>query len=252
MNNYEIINHIEENYHSLFKFIADNSRSEIDEINNVKFVKTVNSCWPNAIFKTDVKNDQGIDLIKQEILNKRIANKWLIGPNCKPENLPSILQNHRFRLHDTWKGMACNLDVVIDNNIEVDGLKSIHVSDYDDLKRWAHVATYGLFRGNHIDADVFKDIFLHPDISFYLGLYDDKPVATSMGYFHKNIAGIYIVSVLPDYRRKGIGTAITSRPVIDAVEKNCSIAVLEATKMGESVYKKIGFKEYCLYYFYAL
>jgi predicted acetyltransferase len=67
-----------------------------------------------------------------------------------------------------------------------------------------------------------------------------------MLYISSGIASISMVSTLPDSRKKGIGTSMVLKPLYDAKSLGYEIAVLQATRAGESVYKKIGFKEYSL------
>ncbi len=45
----------------------------------------------------------------------------------------------------------------------------------------------------------------------------------------------------------GIGTVLTLAPMEDARQLGYRIAVLQASRMGEPVYRKIGFKSYFRY-----
>jgi GNAT superfamily N-acetyltransferase len=58
-------------------------------------------------------------------------------------------------------------------------------------------------------------------------------------------AGIYFVMTIPEARRQGIGAAITLKALQEARELGFQTGVLGASSMGHSVYKSIGFKEYC-------
>ena len=74
---------------------------------------------------------------------------------------------------------------------------------------------------------------------------DGKMVASWAAFLSDKIAGIYWVATLPEYRKKGIGLQVTLAPLLHAREKGCALAVLQATTAGESVYKKLGFREHC-------
>jgi predicted acetyltransferase len=79
----------------------------------------------------------------------------------------------------------------------------------------------------------------------FLAYFDGKPVATSLLFTHKNIAGIYYVATLPAYRNKGFGLNITLAAMQAATESGFRNVILQATPLGAKVYKRAGFKEYC-------
>lgn len=55
------------------------------------------------------------------------------------------------------------------------------------------------------------------------------------------VAGIYDMGVVPAARRRGIGAALTARAAVRARTLGCALAVLNATPMGEPVYRRAGF-----------
>lgn len=81
----------------------------------------------------------------------------------------------------------------------------------------------------------------------YLGYSNGNPVATSLRFASGNVAGIYFVSVVPDFRRRGFGEAMTWRAVMDAHREGCSIAYLQSSDMGLPVYRRMGFRKFIEY-----
>jgi GNAT superfamily N-acetyltransferase len=66
-------------------------------------------------------------------------------------------------------------------------------------------------------------------------------VATALAFDHEGDCGIYNMSTLDSFRRRGLGTALTARHVQDAAERGCLTASLQSTPMAESVYAAVGF-----------
>jgi GNAT superfamily N-acetyltransferase len=75
----------------------------------------------------------------------------------------------------------------------------------------------------------------------YLGRLDGEPVATNMLLCGGGVAGIFGVAVVPPARRKGVGAAISLKPLLDAREQGYRHAVLFATEMAAPTYERIGF-----------
>ena len=82
-----------------------------------------------------------------------------------------------------------------------------------------------------------------PGLWHFIGLLNGEPVATAMCLARDGIAGIFNVSTVPAYRRLGIGEAITRHAAIAGRDHGCTAAALQASAMGEPVYRRMGFQE---------
>jgi len=67
---------------------------------------------------------------------------------------------------------------------------------------------------------------------------------------HAGVAGIFAVSTLPEARGRGIGTALTVAPLVDAREAGYRVGTLQASDMGYPIYRKLGFQDVCQYNLY--
>lgn len=77
----------------------------------------------------------------------------------------------------------------------------------------------------------------------YLGRLNGKPVATNMLFTGGGVASVYAVGTIPSARGKGIGGAITLKPLLEARAMGYRYGVLFSTEMGVSVYERIGFRQ---------
>ena len=77
----------------------------------------------------------------------------------------------------------------------------------------------------------------------FVGYLNHEPVATNLLFNGAGVASVYAIATAPSARGKGIGAAITLKPLLDARDQQgYQYAVLFSTEMGIPVYKRIGFR----------
>jgi GNAT superfamily N-acetyltransferase len=89
-------------------------------------------------------------------------------------------------------------------------------------------------------------IRLQPQRAWHFGAWlNGKPVGHSALFLttgELGIAGIYGCGVVPDARNRGIGKAVTQAACQQARAMGCPVAMLNATGMGEPMYRRLGFE----------
>jgi ribosomal protein S18 acetylase RimI-like enzyme len=68
-----------------------------------------------------------------------------------------------------------------------------------------------------------------------------ESVATAMAFDRGRDCGIYNVTTLEHARRRGLGSALTTHHLHDALARGCRTATLQSTPMAERVYAAVGF-----------
>jgi GNAT superfamily N-acetyltransferase len=81
----------------------------------------------------------------------------------------------------------------------------------------------------------------------YVGFEGPVPVATSVGFSHRGVAGVFFVSTLPKFRGKGYGRAVTWQAVVGARPEGCRLSYLHASEMGYPVYVRMGYRPVARY-----
>ncbi len=74
-----------------------------------------------------------------------------------------------------------------------------------------------------------------------------RPVATAMVIVSDRVAGVQLVGTVPDARGRGLGELCTRWAVNAGFELGAEAAVLEASEMGEPIYRRMGFVEVSRY-----
>lgn len=173
---------------------------------------------------------------------------WWVGPHTKPANLDDILTRNGWRGPDLTPAMAVDI-AKLPENVGPEGLVLKEVKSPEDLEGWCATAAAGF----NMPIEAARLCKPKEDGSFRLfsALLDGVPVATTALYFCQGVAGIYCVSTLPDYRGRGIGGAVTARPLQLAAKMGYKTGTLQASTMGHPVYKRLGFQDVCHLHVYT-
>lgn len=83
--------------------------------------------------------------------------------------------------------------------------------------------------------------------SSYLGCPNGKSAAASLRFSSSNVGGIYFVGVVPQFRRRGFGEAITWQAVMNGLREGRTLAYLQSSGMGFPGYIGMGFKKFLDY-----
>ena len=81
----------------------------------------------------------------------------------------------------------------------------------------------------------------------FWGWCDGDPVATSVAFPRGEVTGIFFVTTRPEFRGRGFDTALTWRAARVAQDSGTPHIFLQASEMGEPVYRRMGFQEIARY-----
>lgn len=205
--------------------------------------------WIIATNMSLKETEDKINKVIEYFSNRNLPFFWVTGPCTKPENLADILvTEYDFVAPTAQPGMAYDLNQLEEKSKLIENLELVKVTSYDEFQLWGDI----LVKSFGMNVELLKDYFIRvisqkneDKQSVFLGYYDGKAVGTALVYYETGVAGIYCIGTLEDTRGKGIGTAMTYETMHDAKEKGYEVAILHASEMGFSVYKRLGFKEYC-------
>ena len=77
----------------------------------------------------------------------------------------------------------------------------------------------------------------------------DEPVSTAIAWPGGHDAGIFSVGTPDRFRGRGFGAVATSAAVQAGFDVGASRAFLQASAMGEGIYRRLGFREVSRYLF---
>lgn len=235
----------------------------------ITYNKNINDCYSNFISNFDVKDKQEFESIINEaekVFSKinRTAAIYLI-PFMKElyNNRDEYFETNKYELISTevWQiyndfskiddiNTNCNLNVKLELATDMkeyaDCVMACYQTDDED-------DPYGdLDEGYRQGYMNYKKIYNDIESEFYYIKVADKIVGTTQSIYNNKIYGIYSLALKKEYRNKGIGKEVLKQQLQMCKTKNINIAYLQ-TELGfypNKMYKKFGFKDLCVVYYY--
>ena len=208
----------------------------------------LNAAWSE---KPLTSFDKGtIQDVKRDYRRAGLPFWWWVFPGSQTKATIGILESEGFSLVEDIPSLLADLITIPDEEPRVDGFIVSRVKDREELKVWEEVSFAGFdFRQDtkeqyHRFVSAFN---LRDDAPqrFYLARVNGKPVATSLLFLNGKAAGIYFVTTLVDFRKKGIGLELIYATMHYAGVAGARYATLQSSPDGLHVYEQAGFKKYC-------
>jgi GNAT superfamily N-acetyltransferase len=201
--------------------------------------------------------DTKIERLLQPFRERNLPVSWSVGPSSRPAGLGTWLGAHGLQLVHVQSCMAVDLHALNESFEAPPNLRITVIENQEMLRAYATVSMRGFDapeEENKVYYDTYTAIGSGDDLPWrhYIGWLDEQPVAISSLLLHAGVAGIYGVATVPEARRQGIGAAMTLAPLREARARGYAIGTLSPSEMGLRIYRRIGFREYCNIYIYAL
>lgn len=205
--------------------------------------------WCNVAFgaRLDRRSaDRAIEAFAEAGRERSVPVCWWLGAGTTPGDMGRRLKKHGFVKRGGTTLMAVDLHGINEDAPAPSGLAVEQVEDMEALRLWCNVAASGFAIPPSVEPSLLRwfstSVDLGLSLRFFLGFMRGLPVATSVLFLAEGVAGLYFIATVPLARRQGIGRALTLAPLEEARRMGYGTGVLQASKMGEGVYRRIGFR----------
>jgi GNAT superfamily N-acetyltransferase len=189
--------------------------------------------------------DEEIETIKVFFLERNVPWIWWLGPNTQPPDMLRRLSAHGLTGHSPLPAMVAALPAKR-TALEPDVIVW-QARDRSDLESASKVRRAAFDLPPDFSFSYFEDMaegWLRNDPSrLYLARTKEGPPA-SIGalILGEEYPGVYLMTTLPEWRRRGLGSAILDRIMTDAASVGHQMMVLTASNQGYPLYRKFGFE----------
>ncbi len=193
--------------------------------------------------------DQHIEATLRLFRARHVPMAWWIGPSSRPSDLGRYLRAHGLALVIEEPGMAADLSTMELEAPAPAELTMLRVDGNRALRQWMKAFSAAFDVSRSVQRVVLE---MESELGFgqeqarqlYLGLWQGKPVATTMLLLGAGVAGLYAVGTVPRARRRGIGAAMTLATLREARTRGYRAGILYASAMGRPLYQRLGFRTY--------
>jgi GNAT superfamily N-acetyltransferase len=189
---------------------------------------------------------------------------WWVSPFDEPSDLGRRLAAAGLVLEGTAPAMAADLIEVPLHEPPPPELEVVPVTDRATLDEFLEVIAADWLEwtgGEHtpvqrrtLDAwrtQIPPKLPDEPVPLRWIGRVNGRVVATSRISIGAGVAGLYAISTMPAFRGKGYGRAMTIAALRAARDIDYRIGVLQASDLGYSVYRRLGFRDLFSYGVYV-
>jgi len=173
---------------------------------------------------------------------------WWTGPATRPADLGARLQARGMVRTSDSTGMACDLRDLPPPSLPP-GLTISRVRDAPGFAAWMEPVARSFDLPPFAAAALrgfCEQIGFGPGTPFqhYMARVDGTPVAGASLFLGAGVAGLYNVATVPEGRGQGTGTALVLAALHAARARGYRVGILQSTRMGLNLYRRLGFAEY--------
>lgn len=249
----ELVTAVHENLYALFRSMQILPDSEVIERDEIGYhhASPTNPMFKGA-WRVRLSAAAAETMIDETVawFNARNASTfyWWTDSQTQPADLAERLLRRGFDGNLAGEpGMVAELDALNQTVPAPSELTIRPVVDLKTLADWRDVFT-AAYRLPEAQGQAWYEATVQAGLEtapwkLYVGYLGRKAAATSLLFNGAGVTGVYCVGTLPDERGKGIGTAITWKPLLDVRQQGYRFAVLFASRKGVPVYQRLGFRE---------
>jgi hypothetical protein len=235
---------IEEHLHSLHRLVndvKDTGRAVFCSNRRIPFTNY------NYAFRVNVGESEVDELISDAVRYYEYLGLkpcFVVSPTTRPQSFVNSLLRAGFKPileEDTMVYRGKNKDCVVNPEVQV------AISDGSLIDIWTDVSMKG-FRIPMVLRDALIDMYRKAanfkGTKSYIGYFQGEPAGSCGLVSINNVGGIFSVATSPEYRRKGVATALLHKAIADSLSAGNNLLYLITTKGSdaERLYTSLGFE----------
>ncbi|MFD9053214.1 GNAT family N-acetyltransferase [Streptomyces zaomyceticus] len=203
----------------------------------------------NGVLRLRSKDKAGVAVERAAELLDGVPWMWWVGPDSAPGVADELVKRGARKVGE-MPVMALRMDAPLKNVDGPTGLRVVAADGREGLDEW--VQTYSpsfgvLAQFQERTAAIEAGRADGARVVRFIGRLDGEAVGTALMLEAHGVAGIYVVTTSEAHRRQGIGAALTTAALRAGQERGLRVGTLQASPLGASVYRRMGFENVATY-----
>jgi GNAT superfamily N-acetyltransferase len=189
-----------------------------------------------------------LEIVQYFNTHQRQFGCW-INPVDFSNHIVLAIQQQGFLPVEETAAMAVDLKLYNQSPRVSRNLTIVPVKTYQELNNFTNIVsrTFSISaQCRHQLHQLFESVGFESScfLKNYIGIYNGLPAVSASLFLNSGVVGIYYLGTLPELRGKGLATELTLYLMNGAKELGFRVAVLRASRMGEGIYRRLGFEEF--------
>ena len=224
-----------------YRLLAEGAQNPIQEKETYFCLSAPSSTYPNILFRPHLNANNAEEILDEIKTKIKTGFPSVMICSLTDTNATTLqLLDKHTAYGKFWTAMTLDLKQLNKPNTGLN-LKIELIDNEKQLNEWSTIVETAL-TGAGLDAEIFYRMSEYDNAYFYLAYFDNIPVSTALIVRKGDEVGVYLIATLEQFRKKGIGKYITEYALWKAKQAGNSLAHLQATDIGKTVYQKIGFE----------
>ena len=161
-----------------------------------------------------------------------------------------VVERHRADLDLVKAGEQPGMALApLDEISPVDSAAEVtEVADPDEREEFSTVTASAFDWPRDVVEPVDRAALAADDARLFLGRVEGRPAASGLLVRTGQVAGVYTIGVVEEFRRRGVGEAMTREVLRAGREAGCRVGVLQSSEMGYPLYERMGFETVVTYH----
>jgi len=199
--------------------------------------------------------DEAVQSVQSFFRPRGVGVRWVVGPIPQPELEASLLA-HGFELDEGEPTMAASLETYdpAAYSALIESIAGFEIVDVDALgvsgtREW--ITAWGCGTTPEPVMERWRQIYdillqgpPRSEFTMFVGRVKGQTVGTGILYCSDGVAAVHFIVTIPEFRKRGIGKALTMHAMKLASASGYKIAMLTASDFGIRIYKSLGFREF--------